>query len=69
MSYAGTNWVCTTTPFGWNEGPACYHAFSEANAAYSRSRGILVLAYIDGAWYGNSPPTFCLLYTSPSPRD
>ena len=58
MSYADTNWVCTTTPFGWNESPACYHAFSEATAVYPSSRGIPVLAYIDVAWYENLPPTF-----------
>ena len=58
MSYADTNWVCTTAPFVWNESPACHHAFSEANAAYPRSRGIPVLAYIDVAWYENLPPTF-----------
>ena len=52
MSYADTKWVCTTTPFRWSESPACCHAFSEAKAAYPRSRGMPVLAYIDVAWYG-----------------
>ena len=36
MPYADTDWVCTTTPFGWNESPGCYHASSEAKAAYPR---------------------------------
>ena len=56
MSYADKNWVCTTTPFGWNESRACYHAFSESTAAYPRSLGIAVLAYVDVAWYENLPP-------------
>ena len=58
MSYADTDWVCNTTPFGWNESPACFHAFIEAKAAYPRSGGIPILAYIDVAWYGNLFPTF-----------
>ena len=53
MPYVDTNWVCTTTPFGRNESPPCYHAFSEENAAYPRSRGIPVVAYIEVAWYEN----------------
>ena len=38
VSYEGTDLVCTTVPFGWNESPACYHALSEAKAAYLRAR-------------------------------
>ena len=57
-SYDGIDLVCTIVPFGWNESPACYHALSEAKAAYLRSRGIPVLVYIDDAWYGNFVSTF-----------
>ena len=52
---AGTGYVCTTIPFGY-ESPVCYRSPSEAKAAYLRPRGIPVLAYIDDAWYGNFPP-------------
>ena len=58
VSYEGTDLVCTTVPFGWNESPACYHALSEAKTAYLRSRGIPVLAYIGDAWYDNFVSTF-----------
>lgn len=46
------------TPFGWNDWAACHLSFSEAKAAYPRSRGISVLLYIDGAWYDNESSTF-----------
>ena len=58
VTYAGTDGVCTTTPFGWNESPLCYRSFIEANPAYLCSRGIPDLAYIDVAWYGNLSFTF-----------
>ena len=50
--------MCTTLPFGWNESPVCYHSLSEAKAAYMRSRGVPVLAYIDDAFYANFALTF-----------
>lgn len=58
VHYDGVDYVCTTLPFGWNESPLCYHSLSEAKAAYMRSRGIPVLAYIDDAWYANFVDTF-----------
>ena len=58
VHYEGVDYVCTTLPFGWNESPVCYHSLSEAKAAYLRSRGIPVLAYIDDAWYANFAATF-----------
>ena len=58
IHYDGVDHVCTTLPFGWNESPYCYHSLSEAKAAFLRSKGIPVLAYIDDAWYANFVDTF-----------
>ena len=58
IKYAGTDCMCTTIPFGWNESPMCYHTFREAKAVYLRSRGIPLLAYVDDAWYANISSTF-----------
>ena len=58
VSYAGTDYMCTTKSFCWNESPMCYHPNSKANTAYLRARGIPILAYVDDAWYWNFPPTF-----------
>ena len=33
IEHAGTDYVCATIPFGWNnESPLCYHSLSEAKA-------------------------------------
>ena len=58
IHFDGVDYVWTVLPFGWNESPLCYHSLSEAKAAYLRSRGIPVLAYIDDAWYANFVATF-----------
>lgn len=47
VHHDGVNYVCTLLPFGWNENPLCYHSLRKDEAAYLRSRGIPVLAYID----------------------
>ena len=54
----GTDCVGTAARIGWNGSPVCYYSFSEAKAAYLRSRSIPSPAYIDDAWYGNQFSTF-----------
>ena len=53
FSHGGIDYCRCDLPFGFSLSPSCYHTLSEAKAAYLRSKGIPVLAYLDDSWLSN----------------